>query len=61
MIQTLEQFVAKYKSLRSAAEALAVPAQNLSWILRKVKGRTFVMEESDGVYTLLREVSQRGH
>lgn len=59
-LHTLDDFLLNHKSLRQAADVLAVPAQNLSWMTRKVQGKTYVLEGDDGTYTLLREVCKRG-
>ncbi len=57
----LNLFVQEYKSMRAAASELNLPVQNVHWALNKVKGRTFVVQNDDGTYMLLREVvSKKG-
>lgn len=58
-LTTLRDFVDGQRSLIGAAEVLNVPKQNVSYALRGVKGRTFVLEEDDGTLVMLREVPKR--
>lgn len=55
----LKDFVSGHRSMIAAAQALEVPKQNVSYALRGVKGRTFVLEQDDGQLVMLREVPKR--
>lgn len=57
----LSLFIQEYKSMRAAASELNLPVQNIHWALNKVKGRTYVLQDDEGNYQLLREVvSKKG-
>ena len=58
-LTTLREFVDGHQSIISAAKTLGVPKQNVSYALRGVKGKTFVLTEDDGNLVLLREVPKR--